>query len=221
VAGKYDLGIAFDGDADRCLLVDEQGGIIDGDKVMAVCGAALREKGELSGNTIVATVMSNLGLYRALDEAGIGYEKTAVGDRYVYERMADGGFSLGGEQSGHIILSKYATTGDGILTSIMLAEALVESGGKASKLSDNFSLYPQILENVRVRDPERVLRSQNVQDTVESVKKTLGDSGRVLVRKSGTEPLIRVMVESKSYGLCRECTCKIVSQIKTAANSRE
>jgi len=191
-----DVGFAYDGDADRCLAVDENGEVVDGDKILYVFGRQLKKEGRLAKNTVVTTVMSNFGLYKAFDEAGIAYEKTAVGDRFVYENMAQNGYCVGGEQSGHIILSKYATTGDGILTSIELMEAMLDSKQTLSRLCAPVKTYPQVLKNVRVSDKKAVRENANVQAAVEKAAQMLGDSGRVLLRESGTEPLIRVMAEA-------------------------
>ena len=196
-----DVGFAFDGDADRCIAVDEHGEVVNGDHVLYILGTAMKARGELANNTIVTTVMSNLGLYRALDKAGIKYEQTTVGDRYVYENMRANGHTIGGEQSGHTILSKYATTGDGILTAIMVMEAMIEAKAPLSKLKSPVTMYPQITVNVRVKD-KSVVKDKRVTDKANEVKALLGDKGRILLRKSGTEPLIRVTVESESEELC-------------------
>ena len=191
-----DVGFAYDGDADRCLAVDENGELVDGDKILYVFGKQLKKEGRLAKNTVVTTVMSNFGLYKAFDEEGIEYEKTSVGDRFVYENMAQNGYCVGGEQSGHIILSKYATTGDGILTSIELMEAMLDSKQTLSRLCAPMKTYPQVLKNVRVSDKQAVRENVNVQAAVKKAADMLGDSGRVLLRESGTEPLIRVMAEA-------------------------
>ena len=191
-----DVGFAYDGDADRCLAVDENGELVDGDKILYVFGKQLKKEGRLAKNTVVTTVMSNFGLYKAFDEEGIEYEKTSVGDRFVYENMAQNGYCVGGEQSGHIILSKYATTGDGILTSIELMEAMLDSKQTLSRLCAPMKTYPQVLKNVRVSDKQAVRENENVQAAVKKAADMLGDSGRVLLRESGTEPLIRVMAEA-------------------------
>ena len=191
-----DVGFAYDGDADRCLAVDENGDVVDGDKIIYIFGKQLRREGKLSGNKVVTTVMSNFGLYKALDEAGIGYEKTAVGDRFVYENMVQNGYCVGGEQSGHIILSKYATTGDGILTSIELMEAMLDSKQTLSRLCAEVTTYPQVLKNVRVTDKAAVRENAHVHQVVREVGERLGNTGRVLLRESGTEPVIRVMAEA-------------------------
>ena len=190
-----DVGFAYDGDADRCLAVDEKGEVVDGDKIIYVFGRQLKKEGRLAGNTVVTTVMSNIGLYKALDEEGIAYEKTNVGDRFVYENMVKNGFCVGGEQSGHIILSKYATTGDGILTSIELMEAMLDSKQTLSRLCAPVVTYPQVLRNVRVADKKAVRENAAVQAAIRAVEAKI--DGRVLVRESGTEPLVRVMTEAK------------------------
>ena len=193
-----DVGFAYDGDADRCLCVDEQGRVVDGDAILYIYSKYMQERGKLIPNTVVTTVMSNFGLYKAFDEAGIGYAKTAVGDKYVYEYMTQNGCRLGGEQSGHIIFSKYASTGDGILTSLKIMEAMMASKKKLSQLTEGLTIYPQVLENVRVKDKAKAQADPEVQAAVEAVAQALGDSGRILVRESGTEPLIRVMVEAEN-----------------------
>ncbi len=192
-----DVGFAYDGDADRCLAVDENGELVDGDKILYIFGKQLKKEGRLAGNTVVTTVMSNFGLYKAFDKADIAYEKTGVGDRFVYENMARNGYCVGGEQSGHIILSKYATTGDGILTSIKLMEAMLDSKQTLSRLCAPVKTYPQVLKNVRVSDKQAVRENEAVQAAVKAAEAFLGDSGRVLLRESGTEPLIRVMAEAQ------------------------
>jgi phosphoglucosamine mutase len=211
---KLDIGFAYDGDADRCLAVDEYGEIIDGDKILYACGCYLSERGELNNNTIVTTVMSNLGLYKALDKKGISYEKTAVGDKYVFENMMENGHSLGGEQSGHIIFSKYATTGDGVLTSIKLMEVLLEKKASASELFRDLKIYPQLLENVRVKSKPEARADEDVIAAVKKVEEALGDEGRILLRESGTEPVIRVMVEAATDELCRQYVDEVVKVIK-------
>ncbi len=197
-----DVGFAFDGDADRCIAVDENGEVVNGDHALYILGTAMKARGELANNTIVTTVMSNLGLYRALDKAGIKYEQTTVGDRYVYENMRANGHTIGGEQSGHTILSKYATTGDGILTAIMLMESMIEAKAPLSKLKSPVTMYPQVTVNVRVAD-KSVVKDERVTRKAEEVRCALGDKGRILLRESGTEPVVRVMVEAESEDLCR------------------
>ena len=207
---KLDIAFAYDGDADRCIAVDENGNVVDGDLILYVCGKYLKEQGRLNGDTIVTTIMSNLGLYKACDKAGIRYEKTAVGDKYVYENMLENNYSLGGEQSGHIIFSKYATTGDGILTSLLLMEVVMEKKQSLGKLVEEVKIYPQLLKNVRVADKKEARENPAVVKAVEEVAETLGDDGRILVRESGTEPVIRVMVEAATDELCKECVDKVI-----------
>ena len=201
---QLDVGFAYDGDADRCIAVDEKGNVVDGDLIMYVCGKYLKEEGRLNQDTIVTTVMSNLGLYKACDRAGIRYEKTAVGDKYVCENMMANGYSLGGEQSGHIIFSKHATTGDGILTSLMVMEVLMERKLPLSVLASEVTIYPQLLKNVRVEDKAAARENEAVKAAVKKVEEALGDDGRILVRESGTEPGIRVMVEASTDELCEK-----------------
>ena len=207
---NLDVGFAYDGDADRCLAVDDKGEVIDGDAILYLCGCYLKEKGELNNNTVVTTVMSNLGLYKALERAGISYEQTAVGDKYVNANMMENGHSLGGEQSGHIIFSKYAVTGDGVLTSLMLMEVMLEKKTKLSELRKDLKVYPQLLKNVRVADKPAARADEDVQAAVEKVSKELGDEGRILLRESGTEPVIRVMVEAKTDELCEKYVDEVV-----------
>lgn len=209
-----DVGFAFDGDADRCLCIDEKGNIITGDHILYICGKYMKEKGTLLGNTVVTTVMSNFGLYKAFDELGIGYAKTAVGDKYVYEYMMMNGCRLGGEQSGHIIFSKYASTGDGILTSLKMMEAMLAEKTTLSRLCDGFTFYPQVLQNVRVSDKAAAQADQQVKDAVAEAAAELGESGRILVRESGTEPVIRVMVEAETKEVCRHHVDKVVAAIR-------
>lgn len=203
-AHKLDAGFAFDGDADRCLAVDENGDLVDGDKILYIYGCYLKEKGMLTNNTVVTTVMSNFGLYKAFDEVGIAYEKTAVGDKYVYENMRQNGHLIGGEQSGHIIFSKYATTGDGLLTAIKLMEVMLTKKQPLSVLAEPMKVYPQVLKNVRVTDKDAAMNDPDVQAAVDAVTENLGSQGRILLRKSGTEPVLRVMVEAPSKELCAE-----------------
>ena len=209
-----DVGFAYDGDADRCLAVDENGDVVDGDKIIYIFGKQLKREGKLKGNKVVTTVMSNFGLYKALDEEGIEYEKTAVGDRYVYENMAANGYRVGGEQSGHIILSKYATTGDGILTSIKLMEAMCDSQQTLSRLCAPVKTYPQVLKNVRVSDKAAVRENAHVQEVVAAVGARLGDTGRVLLRESGTEPVIRVMAEAQEMETAEACVDEMIAAMK-------
>ena len=210
-----DIGFAYDGDADRCIAVDHRGNIIDGDKIMYVCGKYLKEQGRLNGNTVVTTVMSNMGLYKALEKEGIDYEQTAVGDKYVAENMLENNYSIGGEQSGHIIFSKYAATGDGILTSLMLMEACVEKKATLCDLAKAMKVYPQILRNVRVADKIAARENPRVKEAVEAAARALGTDGRILVRESGTEPLIRVMVEAGTEEICAEHVDRVVKVIES------
>lgn len=200
-----DVGFAYDGDADRCIAVDEFGRVVDGDGILYVCGKHLKQHGELESNTVVATVMSNLGLFRAFDKCGIQYDVTAVGDKYVNESMVNNGFCLGGEQSGHIIFSKNATTGDGILTSIKVMEAMIEAKQPLASLVEELEIFPQVLKNVRVKDKREAQSDNDVQLAVKEVSTLLGDEGRILVRESGTEPLVRIMVEAASDEMCKKC----------------
>jgi len=201
---QLDVGFAFDGDADRCLAVDENGNVIDGDLILYICGTYLKSCGELYGNTVVTTVMSNIGLYKALEEAGIESEKTKVGDKYVHECMMHRGYRLGGEQSGHIIFSKYACTGDGILTALMIMQVMLERKMTLSQLASPVTIYPQVLKNVRVVDKAAVREDADVQAAVAQAAKELGDTGRILVRESGTEPLMRIMVEAPEKAQCEK-----------------
>lgn len=201
---KLDVGFAYDGDADRCIAVDENGDVVNGDLVLYMCGKYMMEQGRLEGNTIVTTVMSNLGLYKACDKIGMKYEQTAVGDKYVYENMMNNGFVLGGEQSGHIIFSKHARTGDGILTSLMIMEVIMEKKQTLAKLCGDVKIYPQLLKNVRVTDKKTARENPAVQKAVDDVAAALGSDGRILVRESGTEPVIRVMVEAATDEICRQ-----------------
>lgn len=211
---RLDIGFAFDGDADRCIAVDENGNVVNGDLVLYLCGKYLMEQGKLAGNTIVTTVMSNLGLYKACDKIGMKYEQTAVGDKYVYENMLNNGFILGGEQSGHIIFSKHARTGDGILTSLMIMEVVMEKKQTLSKLCEDVKIYPQLLKNVRVTDKKTARENPAVQKAVDDVASALGSDGRILVRESGTEPVIRVMVEAATDELCEQYVKQVVDVIR-------
>lgn len=210
VENQLDIGFAYDGDADRCLAVDDLGNVVDGDLILYLCGTYMKEKGELPNNTIVTTIMSNLGLYKALDKKGILYEKTAVGDKYVCENMIKNNHAIGGEQSGHIIFSKHATTGDGVLTSLKIMEVMLESKTKISELLKEIQVYPQLLKNVRVKDKKTAREDVDVQKAVKEVENTLGEEGRILVRESGTEPVLRVMVEAKTDELCTENVNKVI-----------
>lgn len=208
-----DVGFAYDGDADRCIAVDHEGCVIDGDLILYVCGKYLKERNHLNNNTIVTTIMSNLGFYKACDREGISYEKTAVGDKYVSENMFANGHCLGGEQSGHIIFSKHASTGDGILTSLMVMEAILNTKKDLHSLASEVLIYPQLLKNIRVSDKKQARENQKVIESVERVKKALGDEGRILVRESGTEPVIRVMVEAASHDLCEKYVEEVLQVI--------
>lgn len=211
---KCDVGFAYDGDADRCLAVDENGNIVDGDLILYICGKYMKESGTLKNKTIVTTIMSNFGLYKAFDREGISYEKTAVGDKYVYENMQQNGNSLGGEQSGHIIFSKHATTGDGILTSLKIMEVMLEKKESLSKLASEVEIFPQVLKNIRVKDKVEVENNIDVLKAVDAVAKDLANDGRILLRASGTEPLIRIMVEAKSEDDCNRYISKVIDVIK-------
>lgn len=214
VENGLDVGFAFDGDADRCIAVAEDGRIIDGDLILYICGKYMKENGQLANNTIVTTVMSNFGLYLALDDAGINYEKTAVGDKYVYENMVKNGHNIGGEQSGHVIFSKHARTGDGILTAIMVMEVIMEKKMTLSDLAKPVEIYPQKLENVRVVDKPAARADKDVAAAVAAVEEALGNTGRILVRESGTEPVIRVMVEAKTDEICAKYVAQVVDVLK-------
>ncbi len=211
---NLDVGFAYDGDADRCLAVDELGNIITGDHVLYVCGKYMAKRGELTNNTVVTTVMSNFGLYKAFDKAGISYAKTKVGDKYVYEYMQANGCALGGEQSGHIIFNKYASTGDGILTSLKLMEVILSEKKPLSELTAGFTVFPQVLKNVRVTDKAVAQADEKVQAAVAEVADKLGDTGRILVRESGTEPVIRVMVEAPTLEECSTYVDGVIDVIK-------
>ncbi len=213
VENGMDVGFAYDGDADRCLAVDEMGNIVTGDHILYVYGKHMKDRGKLIGNTVVTTVMSNFGLYKAFDEVGIDYAKTAVGDKYVYEYMVKHGCRIGGEQSGHIIFSKYATTGDGILTSLKLMEVMLSKKKTLSQLCQGLTIYPQVLKNVRVKSKPDAQQDPDVQAAVAAVAEALGDSGRILVRESGTEPVIRVMVEAATQEQCQKYVDQVVSVI--------
>ncbi len=212
---KLDVGFAYDGDADRCLAIDDKGNIIDGDLIMYLCGVYMKKHGELANNTIVTTIMSNLGLYKALDQQGIHYEKTAVGDKYVYENMMTNGHALGGEQSGHIIFSKHATTGDGILTSLKLMEVMLESKSPLSELLKDITIYPQLLKNVKVRNKKAAREDRAVVEAIAQVEKELGSNGRILVRESGTEPVVRVMVEAESKEICKDMAERVTDVMQS------
>ncbi len=215
-----DVGFAYDGDADRCLCVDEKGNVVNGDHILYILGGYMQERGQLAGNTVVTTVMSNFGLYKALDAKGIGYAKTQVGDKYVYEHMVQNGYRLGGEQSGHIIINKYATTGDGILTSLKIMEVMLAKKKRLSELCTGMTLYPQVLKNVRVRSKPEARTDPEVQKAVDAVAEALGDTGRILLRESGTEPLIRVMVEAPDEEQCEKYVDQVVDVICACGHAR-
>lgn len=211
---KLDCGFAYDGDADRCIAVDENGEVIDGDAILYICGKHMKEEGYLESNTIVTTIMSNIGLYKALDKIGINYSKTKVGDKYVHIEMSENGYELGGEQSGHIIFSKYANTGDGILTSLRLMEAMIDNKTSLSELRRDLKIYPQVLKNVRVNDKKAVLNDESIKNIIEKESESLKDTGRILVRESGTEPLIRVMAEAETKEIANKKVNNIVEAIE-------
>lgn len=214
-----DAGFAYDGDADRCLAVDERGEVVTGDHIMYLCGVYLKEQGKLKDDMVVTTVMSNMGLYKAFDRVGIRYQQTAVGDKYVCANMMENDYVLGGEQSGHIIFKEYAVTGDGILTSLMIMEAMLQKGKKLSELTEDLKIYPQLLVNMRVKDKIAAREDADVIAAAKEVEDALGEEGRLLLRESGTEPLIRVMVEAKTDELCKENVYKIIDVLK--ANGHE
>ena len=214
VENGLDVGFAYDGDADRCLAVDGEGNLVDGDKIMYICGKYMKEQGSLVNNTVVTTIMSNFGLYKALEREGIAFEKTAVGDKYVYENMSQNGHCLGGEQSGHIIFSKHATTGDGILTSLKIMEVMLEKKESLKKLADEVEIYPQVLKNVRVHDKKTAQDDPEVQAEVQKVADALGDTGRILLRQSGTEPVVRVMVEAETDAICEKYVDQVIDVMK-------
>ena len=220
VENGLDVGFAYDGDADRCLCVDEKGEVVNGDHILYILGCYMKEKGDLDNNTVVTTVMSNFGLYKALDEQGIGYAKTKVGDKYVYEYMVQNGCRVGGEQSGHIIISKYATTGDGILTSLKIMEVMLSRKKTLSQLCEGLTIYPQVLKNVRVKSKPEAQNDPEVQKAVAAVAERLGDTGRILVRESGTEPVIRVMVEATDKEICQACVDSVVDVICARGHAR-
>ena len=211
---NLDIGFAFDGDADRCLCVDEKGDVVDGDKILYIAGKYLKAKGQLEGNCIVSTVMSNMGLDVALKKENIGNIRTQVGDRFVYEEIKKGGYRLGGEQSGHIIFSSYATTGDGLLTSLKVMEIMLSEKAKLSELTADFIEYPQAIINVPVGDKYAVVDRESVKMALENAKNILGGKGRVLLRASGTENMVRVMVEAENHSLCREIAESLADEIR-------
>ena len=216
-----DAGFAFDGDADRCIAVDENGNVINGDYIMYICASFMKNAGMLYDSKVVTTIMSNIGLYKALDELGIGYEKTLVGDKYVAENMRENGHRIGGEQSGHIIFGKLASTGDGILTAIKLMEAITETGKSLSELAKPMKMYPQVLKNVVVTDKDETMNASEVQAAVKKAEEELGNDGRVLLRKSGTEPLLRVMAEATTMELCEEKVDAIITAMDKAGKLLE
>ena len=220
VENDLDVGFAYDGDADRCLCVDENGNVITGDHILYLLGCHMKQKGQLENNTVVTTVMSNLGLYKAFDEQGIGYAKTAVGDKYVYEYMSANGCRLGGEQSGHIIISKYATTGDVILTSLKVMEVMLAQKKKLSQLCQGLTIYPQVMKNVKVKSKQDAQNDPAVQAAVSAVAEALGETGRILVRESGTEPVIRVMVEAPTKEECQKYVDSVVDVICKQGHAR-
>ena len=210
---SLDIGFAFDGDADRCLAVDNEGNVLTGDHILYFCGKYLKNREKLAKNTVVTTVMSNMGLYKAFDNEGINYEKTDVGDKYVYEAIVNNGYSLGGEESGHIIFSKYASTGDGLITAIKIMDVFIDSKLPSSKLADGLKIYPQITKNIKVADKDAVLSDVDVLNAKKECEKLLEDKGRVLLRKSGTEPVIRVMCEAETDELCQKAVNLIADKI--------
>lgn len=214
VENGCDVGFAYDGDADRCLAVDEKGNVITGDHILYIYGRYMKDRDKLVGNKVVTTVMSNFGLYKAFDECGIGYEKTKVGDKYIYENMKENGYNIGGEQPGHIIFSKYASTGDGILTSLKLMQAMIGKKKKMSEMYGGLVMYPQVLENVRVVDKKVAQDDADVKEKIQEVEEALGNSGRILVREPGTEPVVRVMVEAETTEICQEMVGKVVEVMK-------
>lgn len=211
---NLDVGFAFDGDADRCLAVDEQGNVLTGDHILYIYATYMKERDKLMGNTVVTTVMSNMGLYKALSKHDINFEKTDVGDKNVYACMNKNGYTLGGEQSGHIIFAKYATTGDGIITAIKVMEAMIARKMKVSELSKGLKIYPQVLKNVKVADKEKAMSDPELMQLIKEVESELADDGRVLVRKSGTEPIVRVMVEADTQEKCNEKADRIVKYLE-------
>ena len=221
VENKLDVGFAYDGDADRCLCVDEKGNVVTGDHIIYIYGLYMKERDKLTNNKVVTTVMSNFGLYKALDKVGIEYDKTKVGDKYVYENMVQTGNRIGGEQSGHIIFTKYATTGDGILTSLKMMEVMLAKEKPMSKLAEPVVFYPQVLKNVRVKSKPDAQNDPDVQAAVERVGKELGDTGRILVRESGTEPVIRVMVEAGTEETCEKYVDQVIDVIREKGHMAE
>lgn len=221
LGNKLDIGFAYDGDADRCLCVDEKGNVVTGDHILYIYGTYMKDRGKLLNNKVVTTVMSNFGLYKAFDKVDIEYEKTAVGDKYVYENMVQNGHRIGGEQSGHIIFTKYATTGDGILTSIKMMEAMIAREKPMSELAAPVVFYPQVLKNVKVKSKPDAQNDPDVQAAVAKVAEELGDTGRILVRESGTEPVIRVMVEAESDEICEKYVDEVIKVIEEKGHLAE
>ena len=219
VENGLDVGFAYDGDADRCLCVDENGNVITGDHILYIYGVYMKNRDKLVNNTIVATVMSNFGFFKALDDVGINYAKTAVGDKYVYEYMKENGCNIGGEQSGHIIFSKYASTGDGILTSLKMMQAMIGSKKKLSELAAPLKIYPQVLVNVKVKDKASAQADPDVQEAVAKASEELGTTGRMLVRESGTEPLIRVMAEARTEEICHKHVESVVDVLRAKGHT--
>ena len=218
---NLDIGFAFDGDADRCIAVNERGEIVDGDAILYVLAKRLSARGMLNKNTVIATVMSNSGFVKSLKDSGFECIQTAVGDRFVYEAIKDGDFSLGGEQSGHIIIKKYATTGDGILTAVMLCEELCDRKLPLSKLTEGLYTYPQVLKNIRVKDKEKTLSDEGVVSALRAAETEIGGKGRALLRASGTEPLIRIMIEAESEELCRKLSARLLDSIRKGGHALE
>ena len=209
-----DVGFAFDGDADRCLAVDEKGNVVNGDMIIYICAKWMKAHGKLTSNRVVTTIMSNFGLYKALDKIGIGYEKTKVGDKYVYENMKSFGHEIGGEQSGHTIFTDYATTGDGMITAVRVLKAMKDSGKTLSELNSEWTMYPQVLKNVEVTDKEKTLADPDVQAAEDKASEELGEEGRILVRASGTEPVLRVMAEAPNHSTCEKMVDNIIEAMK-------
>ena len=215
VENGLDIGFAYDGDADRCLAVDEKGNLVSGDHIIYMYGCYMKERGKLLNNKVVVTIMSNFGFFKALDKVGIEYDKTKVGDKYVYENMMNTGNRLGGEDSGHIIFSKYATTGDGILTSLKVMEVMLAKEKPLSELAAPMVKYPQVLKNVRVKSKPAAKNDPDVQKEVETVAESLGENGRILLRESGTEPVIRVMVEADTDEACEKYVDQVIDVIRS------
>ncbi len=221
VESGSEVGFAFDGDADRCLAVDENGEVVNGDKIMYICAKYFKSRDQLKDNRIVTTIMSNFGLYKALDELGIGYEKTAVGDRYVYENMKENDYMIGGEQSGHIIFRKYARTGDGLITALMVMNIMIETHLPLSVLASGVTMYPQVLKNVVVDDKDATLADRAVSEAVDECTRALGETGRVLLRKSGTEPVLRVMSEASTHEECEKQVDHIIKAMEESGHLLE